>query len=998
MNAQIVPYMLLLLFATVMSFIIAAYSMIKRTIPAARFFGMLAIGVGIWSLSYLFEVVNLRLYLKEIFFALKYVGIVLVPLSLTAFTMEFTLIPLKRILKILPFLAIEPLITLGILFSNNFHNWFYTNPRLEIAHSFIVMAFTPQFWYYINGVYSSLIIVISVLMLIVYYRKSAGFRRRQIVLFLLGILLPITLVSVTMARIIPMPDLDYTSVAVVIGLPFLAVSVFQFRMLDVVPEARDLVIEFLDDCVIIINRRFRILDLNPAAQVLFGVKAIEVIGHRLEELIPLDENLRGEISLEDHFQTDMTITQKDRNRQFELRTFRLSSWYGRPAGRLVLLHDVTDTRELEQNLRAAKETAEDATKAKSLFLASMSHEIRTPLNAVIGMTSLLNDTELDGEQRHYVKTIRDGSDTLLTTINDILDFSKIEAGRMELEIQPFDLHTCIEEAIEILAPQAAAKNLELCFIPAENLPEWVRGDPTRLRQSLVNLLANAVKFTDQGEVVVGAEVNEDAGDEWVLHLWVRDTGIGLSPDQINRIFSSFTQADVSIARRYGGTGLGLTITSRLVNIMGGNIWVESSPGDGSIFHFTIRVGKAEPQVGAALPILHDRLTGLHALIVDDHATNRTILTHYLNAWGMQTEAVESTSQALERLELGRDFDLILLDMNLPDLSGVELAARIRPLHEQEHPPLVLLSSMAHRMAESDRRLFAAVQTKPIRPGQLYSLLVNILKGTGTESPEVSTSSQPAAAYGASFAQKYPLRILLAEDNPVNKQVAVRFLERLGYEVDTAADGTEAVMAVHLRHYDLILMDVRMPDMDGMEAARRIRAEIPANEQPRIVAMTAYAYPDDLAACRAAGMDDVLTKPVQFDRLAAVLSQESPAKMGSTATPKTERAQPAKILDELGEDRDLVLKLMLNDLGNQADRMQAAWSAGDAAELREAVHKLITDAGYLGAGEFSKLLGEIEKIATDGRIPNQQIHQQVDEFLESIRRHYHSAEPTPNAEE
>ncbi len=991
MNAQIVPYMLLLLFATVMSFFMAAYSMIKRTIPAARFFGMLAIGVGIWSLSYLFEVVNLRLYLKEIFFALKYVGIVLVPLSLTAFTMEFTSIPLKRILKILPFLVIEPLLTLGIIFSNNFHNWFYTNPRLEIAHSFIVMAFTPQFWYYVNSAYSFLIIAISIAMLINYYTRSAGYRRRQIVLFLLGILVPIILVTVTQTRVFPVPDLDYTSVAVVIGLPFLAVSVFQFRMLDVVPEARDLVIEFLDDCVIIINRQFRILDLNPAAQALFGVKAIEAIGHGLEDLMPLDEDLKNGILLEEHFQKDVTLSQKEKKYQFELRTFRLSSWYGRPAGRLVLLHDVTDTRELEQNLRQAKETAEEATKAKSMFLASMSHEIRTPLNAVIGMTSLLNDTNLDGEQRHYVKTIRDGSDTLLTTINDILDFSKIEAGRMELETQPFDLLTCIEEAVEILAPQAAAKNLELCFMPEDDLPEWVSGDPTRLRQALVNLMANAVKFTDRGEVVVGAEVNEDTGEEWVLHLWVRDTGIGLSPDQIKRIFSSFTQADVSIARRYGGTGLGLTLTSRLVTMMGGNIWVESQPGDGSTFHFTIRVGKAEPQAGSTPPTPQDRLIGLCALIVDDNATNRTILNHYLRAWGMQSEAVESARQALERLELRQDFDLILLDMNLPDLSGAELAARIHSQLEQSQPPMVLLSFMAQRSIESDRALFTAVQHKPIRPGQLYGLLVKILAGAETGETEATVSRQPDAVYDAGFAKKYPLRILLAEDNPVNQQVAVRFLERLGYEVDTVADGTEAVMAAHRRHYDLILMDVRMPDMDGMEAARRIRSEIPSHEQPRIVAMTAYAYPEDLAACRAAGMDDVMTKPVQFDRLAAVLSQESPARAESTPKSKPESVRPAKILDDLGEDREMVLKLLLNDLDNQADRMQAAWSVGDAGELRETVHKMNTNAGYLGAGELSKLMLEVEKIAAEGQIPSPQMHQRIDELLERVRRPYRSIE-------
>lgn len=989
MNAQIVPYMLLLLFAAVISFIMAAYSLIKRTIPAARFFGALAIGVGVWSLFYLFEVVNLRLYLKETFFALKYTGIVLIPISLIAFAMEFTGVPLKRVLKLLPFLVIEPLLTLGVLSTNSLHHWFYSNPRLEIAHSFIVMAYTPQFWYYVNAAYSILIGLITVGLLLNYYKKSAGYRRRQIVFFLLGGILPAVLMLVTISGWARLPDLDYTSVAMVIGLPFLAVSVFQFRLLDVVPEARDLVIEFLDDSVIVVNRNYKILDLNPSAQELFGVKAVEVIGHKLEDMVALDDDIITGISQVDRFQQDITLEVQGREYQFELRSFRLASWYGRPAGRLVLLHDITSTKELEQNLRQAKEAAEEATKAKSLFLASMSHEIRTPLNAVIGMTSLLQDTKLDAEQREYIQTIRNGSDTLLTSINDILDYSKIEAGRMELETQPFDLKTCIEEALEILAPQAAAKNLELCFLPSDSLPDWVTGDPTRLRQALVNLLSNAVKFTSQGEVVVGAEVVEDSGVDWTLKFSVQDTGIGLTPEQINRIFTSFTQADASIARRYGGTGLGLTITSRLVRMMEGNIWVESTPGEGSTFYFTIRAGKTETQAVDQMMAQRIRLAGYRVLVVDDNVTNRTILSHYLNSWGMQVTTAESGQDALTLLSSSIDVDLILLDMKLPDMTGAELATNIRRQLEVEKPPLVLLTSMSHRWIDDVRPLFAAIQNKPIRPGQLLDLLVKILNPGGEAGSEEIISSQPSSLYDADFALKHPHHILLAEDNPVNKQVAVRFLERLGYQVDTVADGMEAVAAARLGHYDLILMDVRMPEMDGLEATRRIRADLPPEEQPRIIAMTAYAYPEDLALCTAAGMDDTLTKPVQFHRLAAILGRQGIVTEAPMAGGEPAVIRPAKILDDLGTDRGEILNLLLQDLENLTVKMEAAWSAGDAAELREAVHKLKTNAGYLGALELSQLMLDIEKNIGEGQFPDQITYLRVEELLEQVRRTYQS---------
>lgn len=845
MNAQIVPYMLLLLFATVISFILAAYSFLKRSIPAARFFGSLAVGIGIWSLFYLFEVVNLLLRLKVFYFGLKYLGVALVPISLLAFVMEFTGVPLRRVIKWLPFLAIQPAITLAVLATNPLHGWFYTNPRLEIAQGFIVLAFTPQFWYYANIVYSLLIGIVTLVLLIRYYRVSAGFRQRQIIFFILGGIIPLGALLLTLSGVTSLPALDFTSLAMVSSLPFLAVSVFQYRLLDVVPEARDLAIEFMDDSVIVINRRFRVLDVNPAAQALFGVKAVEVIGRELGEYLPLTAELREGISQPERFQENIMLTREGKGVQFELRSFRLSSWYGRPAGRLVLLHDVTETKQFEQNLRQAKDAAEEATRAKSLFLASMSHEIRTPLNAVIGMTSLLLDTELNTEQQEYVNTIRAGSDTLLTSINDILDFSKIEAGRMELETQVFNLKGCVDDAMEILSPQASIKNLRMVYMPAEDLPVWVRADPTRLRQVLVNLLSNAVKFTDQGEVIVSAVVDSLQEDRFMLHFSVSDTGIGIPTRHLDRVFETFTQADASIARRYGGTGLGLTISSRLVHIMGGRIWVESQEGQGSTFHFTLPIERAEPQ---------------------------------------------------------------------------------------------------------------------IRP-------------------------QPVSAYDATFAARHPLHILLAEDNPVNQRVAVRFLERIGYQIDTVANGLEAVEAVRRQPYDLVLMDVRMPELDGLEATRRIRAEMPADQQPRIVALTAYAYQEDLSECMAAGMNDTLTKPIQFDRLVSVLSKHTAAAASETVRESKPAMRPSQILDDLGEDRAEILDLLLKNLDDRISGLKAAWQASDLPKLREYAHQLKTDASYLGAEELAQRMLDLERQTIQGVVPGYDEFAHVEILLQRVKTTY-----------
>jgi len=741
-----------------------------------------------------------------------------------------------------------------------------------------------------------------------------------------------------------------------------------------------MLVESSPDAIAILDSREKVQVINPAFTEMFGYTLEEIFNKNLDDMINTPETLAQAKSLTRQVKEGETIRiiSKRRSKTGKIIDVDISGVpimvNGKQVGDFGIYHNITDLIEAKQN-------AEASAKAKADFLANMSHEIRTPLNAVIGMTNLLMDTRLDATQVDFVETIRTSGEDLLTIINDILDFSKIEAGKLDIESTPFDLGDCIESALQLLSPRASEKGLEMLYLIDQNVPSTIISDPTRLRQIIVNLLGNALKFTERGEIFLHVDAKPLTDDDFEIHVSVADTGIGISEEARGRIFQSFSQADTSTTRKFGGTGLGLSISKRLAENMGGTMWYESELGKGSTFHFTIKARLAE---NLHKQIVSDGLAisqGKTILVVDDNDRNRLILEKQLQSWQMNCIPASSGFQALEILRRINTVDAAIIDMQMPEMDGLMLARSIREIAAFKKLPLVLLSSLGRQEnVKEDRSLFSAQLSKPVRPSFLYETLLSLFANRPIV---VRDNPQFTSDIDQQMGLKHPLRILLADDNVVNQKVAIRMLERIGYRADLAGNGLEVLQAVERQTYDLILMDVQMPEMDGLETSRQLHKRIPKERLPRIIAMTAHALQGDRERFLAEGMDDYLSKPVQLNELVKALQGTIPLQVDAKGHKMEGQAAIEHItwttLDSyyrvMGDDTDAFLIELIQTFLPNAQKlindMKQALESKDLNTFHRSAHTLKSSSASLGAVLLSEHARVLEADTTEN-FPNDSV--------------------------
>lgn len=833
------------------------YAISRRNLPTVPYFIAGALLVTTWCVLAALETSATDLRLREGLANALYVPVPFTALMWLLFAMSFTRRNWVFHWNPITLLAAIPTITMVLALTNPDH-WFMFGPGSLHAENGTLFLLRPlHAWFWIHTAYSYLLILIGSALIIHYVFHRGPIHHRRGVIMVAGALIPIIVNLFYLGFRSDFMRADLTPVALSLSLGLFAWGLFKYRLFDLAPIARSTLFDCTDDLVLILDTQERVVDLNPAASDILGLSSRKLKGETLSSESPHPLDI---LTLQDSFPKDLVLTKNGADVFYTAYTKSITNKNGEHLGRLITLHDISSIKQKEVDLVKAKEKAEHATQAKSNFLATMSHEIRTPMNAVLGFTSLLLDTHLDGEQRSYTDTIHVSGNALLKLIDDILDYSKIEAGKITLERRPIIIHKAIEDALDSISEKAAQKGIELAYFIDTNVPRVIYGDGVRIQQVLLNLLSNAIKFTNKGEIIVRVSCDSipvSIIEDFVLRFSIKDTGVGIASNRIEHIFDSFTQADSSTTRKYGGTGLGLAICKKLSMMMGGSVGVISKEGKGSTFYFTIAV-KEVSEIVNPTTFLH-QFVQKKVLVASSNPTRREWMTAQCGTLGMAVQVASTAHIALSLVERA-SFDVIILDHDSYALDALYLAKVIR--NHRIAWPIIMITPLT--LPDISDQYHTIKIKKPVKLDDLLESLNKCVNG------EFPLSPPSRSAFDLSMAKSHPLSILVAEDDHMNQELARLFFQRMGYSPDFVSNGSQAIEAVNSRAYDAVFMDIYMPEMDGLTATRSILSRPGSN--PYIIAMTASVTEKDRRRCQAAGMHGFISKPIQVEELANTLRQ------------------------------------------------------------------------------------------------------------------------------